>query len=74
MIPEEITMKSCIKRYATLDRDIHNGDGEGMGAGCRVIIISANNRGMTVQTEKCPCCQQFATISNVKRCDLTLIK
>ena len=72
MILEKITMKSCVGKYATLDHDIHSGAGYGMGTGCRVKIISANNRGMTVQTERCPCCQQHAMISRVQRCDLTL--
>ena len=72
MINEKTTMKSCVGKYATLDRDIKNGAGYGMGKGCRVKIVGSNNLGMTIRTEKCPCCQQFSEISHVQRCDLTL--
>lgn len=74
MISEKITMKSCVGKYATLDRDIKNGAGAGMGKGCRVKIIGSNNYGMTIRSEKCSCCQQFSEISRVQRRDLTLME
>lgn len=73
MISNKVTMKSCVGKYATLDRDIKNGAGHGMGKDCRVQIVASNNLGMVIRTEKCPCCQQFTEISHVQRCDLTLI-
>lgn len=73
MIDEKQTMKSCVGKYATLDRDIKNGAGYGMGKGCRVKIMSSNSFGMTIRSEKCPCCQQWSEISRVQRCDLTLV-
>lgn len=72
MISKKIAMKSCVGKYATLDRDIRNGAGAGMGRGCRVKIVGSNNFGMIIRSERCPCCQQFAEISHVQRCDLTL--
>lgn len=74
MISEKITMKSCVGKYAILDRDIKNGAGYGMGKGCKVKIVSSNNFGMTIRTDKCQCCQQFSEISRVQRCDLTLLE
>lgn len=73
MIPDKTTMKSCVGKYATLDRDIKNGAGHGMGKGCKVKIVASNGRGMVIRTEKCPCCQQFSEISHVQREALTLI-
>lgn len=73
MIDKKVTMKSCIGKYAILERDIKNDMGQGMGKGCKVKIVGSNNWGMTIQTEKCTCCQQFAEIKHIQRRDLTII-
>ena len=48
MISTKITMKSCIGKFATLDRNIVNGAGEGIVAGTKVKIVGANSRGMSI--------------------------
>lgn len=73
MISEKITMKSCVGKFAMLDRTLRNHAGEGIVAGTKVKIVSANSRGMTIKTDVCPHCGQFAVITHIKRCDLTLV-
>lgn len=74
MISTKITMKSCVGKFATLDKTIKNRAGEGIIAGTKVKIVGANSRGMAIKTDVCPHCGQFAVITQIKRCDLTLLE
>lgn len=74
MIPRKYTGEMLKGRKATLTRDIRNGAGEAIGNGATVTITGVvRGKGLTIKTEKCPHCGQYAYITRVQREDLTLL-
>ncbi len=74
MIPKKYTAALLEGRYATTERRMRNGAGEGISAGAIVRIRRVvRGKGLEIETEKCPHCGQFAVISRVSREDLTLL-
>ena len=71
-IPDNIKMRDCIGRYATLDRSVENGAGHGIAKGSKVKIISYS-RSLTVRTDPCEHCGQFTKIRGVTKAELTLL-
>lgn len=73
MISNKITMKSCVGKYAVTDICLTNKLGVILEKGCKVKIVGASNKGMTIQTDVCPYCKQAFYITHVKRNYLTLL-
>ena len=61
-------------KKAKVDYDIRNGGGQGISAGSTVSIVNVvRGKGLTIKTEKCPHCGQYAYITGVAREELTLL-
>ena len=61
-------------KKAKVDRDIRNGAGQGISAESMVTIVNVvRGKGLTIKTEKCPHCGQYAYITGVEREYLTLL-
>ena len=61
-------------KKAKVDRDIRNGAGQGISAGCTVTIVDVvRGKGLTIKTDKCLHCGQYSYITGVAREDLTLL-
>lgn len=74
MISKKIKGVDLKGKKAKVDRDIRNGAGQGISAESTVIIVNVvRGRGLTIKTEKCPHCGQYAYITGVARGDLTLL-
>ena len=62
-------------KKAKVDCDIRNGGGQGISAGSIVTIVNVvRGKGLTIKTEKCPHCGQYAYITGVSREILTLLE
>lgn len=62
-------------KKAKVDCDIRNGAGQGIGKGSIVTIVGVvRGKGLTIKTEKCPHCGQYAYITGVSREKITLLK
>lgn len=72
MIPVNTSMKSCVGRKATVDRNLSNGFGT-ISAGTEVRIVGSSSRGMSVSTETCPCCGISLLMTRVGKDCLTLV-
>lgn len=73
MIPEKYTGEMLKGKKVRCDVDMRNGAGCGISAGSLATIKKVvRGKGITIQTEKCPCCGQYAYITGVPRENLTL--
>lgn len=72
-IPAKIKMIDCIGKYATVDRDVQNGAGQGISKGTRIRIVG-KGRGFNIETERCPHCGQYCYIRGITKDTLTLEK
>ena len=72
MIDKKYRSTELIGRKCRPVHDIVNGGGQGVSKGTICTIVAAHY-GVTIQTERCPCCGQFAVISRVDRRELDLI-
>ena len=73
MIPKSYKGKDILGRKATINSDTRNKGGNGIGAGATVTITGVvRGKGVTIKTEKCPHCGQYAYITGVSREQLTL--
>lgn len=73
MIPKRMTMKSCVGKRATADRDISNFYGT-ITKGSEVEITGSNSYGMEIRTPPCKCCGVSLRVSNVGRESLTVLE
>lgn len=75
MIEKKYCGKDLVGKKCRPVRNICNGAGQGITAETICTIVSVvRGHGFIVQTEKCPCCGQYARISRVNRNDLELIE
>lgn len=72
MIPKRVTMKSCVGKRATADRDISNFYGT-ITKGSEVEITGSNSYGMEIRTPPCKCCGVSLRVSHVGRDSLTVL-
>lgn len=74
MIPKKYTSEMLKERKARCLRDIGNRGGNFVSRGSEVIIIKAvRGQGLTIKTEKCPHCGQYAYIVGIQREELELV-
>lgn len=74
MIPKDYTRLMLKGEKAIVERDIRNNAGAAVGKGSVVYIVDVvRGKGLTIKTEKCPHCGQYAYISGVSREELTLV-
>ena len=73
MIPVEMKYKEIIGKTVKIDRDFTSESGICVkrGTRARVRLYDVKN-GYTVETEKCPCCGNWAVIKGIKKSDITL--
>lgn len=75
MIDKKYRREDLIGRKCRPVRNIRNGAGDGISPStiCKIVDV-VRGHGFTIQTEKCPCCGQYAYITRVNRNDLELIE
>lgn len=75
MISKKYRGEDLIGKKCRPVRNIRNGAGQGITPDtiCTIVRV-VRGHGFIIQTEKCPCCGQYAWISRVSRNDLELIK
>lgn len=74
MISRKCTGEVLKGKKVHCDVDMRNGAGCGVSAGTIATIKKVvRGKGLTIQTEKCPCCGQYAYITGVPREKLTLV-
>lgn len=75
MIPTKYRKEDLIGKKCRPTRNIRNGGGDGISPSTVCTIKNVvRGSGITLETEKCPCCGQFAYITRVDRNDLELIE
>lgn len=76
MIPKKYPAAELLGQLVTADRDLKTRGGQALAAGTQVEIIGCVGGigGITVQTGTCPECGQSATVSHLKREDLSLVE
>lgn len=75
MISKAYTGEMLRGRKALCLKDIANMGGHGTCAGSVVKIVNVvRGKGITIKTEKCPYCGQYAYITRVARQDLELLE
>lgn len=74
MITKSYTREKLVGKTAICEEDIRNHGGEGVSKGSLVTIKNiVRGKGITIRTETCPVCGQYAYISGVDRECLTLL-
>lgn len=74
MIPKKYRKEDLIGKKCRPIRDIRNGGGEGISPATVCTIKNVvRGSGITIETEKCPCCGQYSRITRIGRNELELI-
>ena len=72
MIERKFRATELVGRKCKPTHDIQNGGGQGISKDTICTIVAAHH-GVTIQTDKCPCCGQYTYIRGVDRKELDLI-
>ena len=73
-IPSKMTSQELEGKTVYVLRKLQNRGGDGLSPGTIATIKRVvRGQGITIETEKCPCCGQYAYITGVKRNDLSLV-
>ncbi len=68
MIPKKYARDMLIGRKCRTTEKMHNGAGAGLSPGTLCTIKDVvRGKGITIETEPCSCCGQFAYITRVQR-------
>lgn len=75
MIDHRIKGELLIGRKCHPTKQLRNGNGDGVTPNTICTIVEVvRGHGITIETEKCPCCGQYAYIRRIHRNDLTLLE
>ena len=73
MIPRQYKSEELVGKKCRPLREMQNGGGQGITPDTICTIVSAHY-GITIKTDPCPHCGQYAKISRIDRKDLELVE